>query len=112
MVKKDFNWTKVRRILTCDDCSAPRCVFSQYAIGHEEGPTKKHLSILERYIEEHGYVCGDAVRVYSNGEMKAPETEDDEMEELPLLFCKEQQVCWNTVESQYYAADKTPTRGG
>ena len=34
------------------------------------------------------------------------------MEELPLLFFKEQQVCWNTVKSQYYAADKTPTRGG
>ena len=28
VVKKDVNWTKVRRVLTCDDCSAPRCVFS------------------------------------------------------------------------------------
>ena len=41
--------------------------------------------------------------------MKTPETEDDEVEELPL-FCKEQHVCWNAVESQYCAADKTPTR--
>ena len=52
------------------------------------------------------------IKINSNGEMKPTETEDDEMEELPLLFCKEQQVCWNTVESQYYAAEKTPTRGG
>ena len=29
-----------------------------------------------------------------------------------MLFCKEEQVCWNTVESQYYAAENTPTKGG
>ena len=61
------------------------------------------MTILEKHIEEHGYVCGDAVRVYSSGEMEAPETEEGEVEEPSLLFCKEQQVCWDTVEIQYYA---------
>ena len=70
------------------------------------------MAIHEKYVEEHGYICGDAVRVYFNGEMEAPEMEEGEVEELPLLFCKEQKVCWNTVESQYYAADATPTKGG
>ena len=87
-------------------------LFSQHAIGHAKGPTRKHMAVLERYIEEHEYVCGDAVRIYSNGAMVAPTAECDEVEEQPLLFCKEQQVCWNAVESQYYATDKTPTRGG
>ena len=112
VVKKTFNWTKVCHILTCSNCNAPRCVFSQHAIGNSKGPAKKHMAILERYVEEHGYVCGDAVRVYSNGEMKAAEIEDGEVEDEPPLFCKEQQVCWNTVESQYYAADETPAKGG
>lgn len=83
----------------------------QYAVGNAKGPQKKHITILERYVEEHGYVCGDAVCVYSNGEMEMPETEEGEDEEKPLLFCKEKQVCWNTVESQYYAAANTPIRG-
>ena len=39
-VKKDFNWTKLRYVLTCCDCNAPRCVFSQYAIGNAKGPKK------------------------------------------------------------------------
>ena len=98
--------------MNCSNCSAPRCVFSKYAIGNAKGPTKKHMAILEKYVEEHGYVCGDAVRVYSNGEVNALETEGGEVGQLPLLFCKEQQVCWNAVENQYYAADKNPTRGG
>ena len=28
-VSKDFNWTKLRFILTCGNCNAPCCVFSQ-----------------------------------------------------------------------------------
>jgi hypothetical protein len=67
-------------------------VFSKYAIGNAKGTTKKLMAILEKYVEERGYVCGDAIRVYSNGEMEAPETEEDEVEELPLLFCKEEQM--------------------
>jgi len=77
-------------------------VFSQYAIGNAKGPKKEHTAILERYLEEH----------YSNGEMEAPEAEEGKEEDQPLLFCKEEQVCWNTVESQYYAAENTPTKGG
>ena len=105
MLTTEFNWTKVRHIMNCSNCSAPRCVFSKYAIGNAKGPTKKHMAILEKYVEEHGYLCGDAIRIYSNGGMEAPETEDDDVEELPLLFCKEEQVCWDTVESQYYATE-------
>ena len=112
MLKTQFNWTKVCHIMNCSNCSAPRCVFSKYAIGNAKGPTKKHMAILEKYVEERGYVCGDAIRVYSNGEMEAPETEEDEVEKLPLLFCREEQVCWDTVESQYYATESDPTKGG
>ncbi len=51
------------------------------------------------------------VRIYSNGKMDAPETEEGKEEEAPLLFCRETLVCWNTVESQYYAGGGA-TRGG
>ena len=44
--------------------------------------------------------------------MEAPETEEGEVEELPLLFCKEEQACWDTVESQYSATKLDPTKGG
>jgi len=111
-VKGDFNWTKLRHILICDECSAPRCVFSKYAIGNAKGPTKEHMVILKKYVEEQGYRCGDAVRIYSDGKMEAPETEEGEKEELPLLFCRETLVCWNTIESQYYAGGGGATKGG
>lgn len=87
-------------------------MFSQYAVGNAKGPRKKHMAILERYVEKHGHICGDAVRVYSNGETETLKTEEGEDEEKPLLFCKEGHVCWNTVESQYCAAADTSTKGG
>ena len=52
--------------------------------------------------------CGPCLFRWRNG---STDTEDGEVEEEHLLFCKEQQAFWNTVESQYYAADKTPTKG-
>ena len=55
-------------------------------------------------------MCGDSVRVYSNGKMEAPSPSDDKAEELPLLFCREVFVCNNTVEPQYYAAGDKPTK--
>ena len=57
------------------------------------------MTILEKHIKEHGYVRRYAIRVHSSGEMEAPETEEGEVEEPPLLFCKEQQVYWDTGES-------------
>ena len=102
MLKTEFNWTKVRHIMNCSNCSAPRCVFSKYAIGNAKGPTKKHMAILEKYAKDRGYVCGYSIRVNSNGEVEAPETEEDEVDKLSLLFCKEEQLCCDTVESQYY----------
>ena len=44
--------------------------------------------------------------------MEAPETDEDEVEKLPLLFCREEQVCWDTIESQDYATESDPTKGG
>jgi len=112
-VSKDFNWTKLRFILTCGDCNAPRCVFSQYAVGNAKGPMKKHMTLLEKFVEENGYRCGESVRIYANGEMEVPKAKDDEEEEKPLLFCKEAHVCYNTIESQYYASEgAVPNKGG
>ena len=110
-MKADFNWSKLRYILICDECNAQRCVFSKFAIGNAKGPTKKDMAVLEKYVEEHGYRCGDAVRIYSGGKMEAPETEEGKDEELPLLFCRESLVCWSTIESQYYATGAA-TKGG
>ena len=44
--------------------------------------------------------------------METPKTEEGEDEEPPLLFCKESQFCWNTVESEFYAAETTRTKVG
>ena len=60
------NWSKVRRVLKCQ-CNARRCVFSRCAPGQPKGPKKKHFNALDKYIEEHGYRCGDCVRIYKNG---------------------------------------------
>ena len=109
---KGINWSKVRWVLVCENCRAPRCVYSRHAIGNAKGPTKKHMKTVQQFIEENDYVCGDSVRVCSSGKMEAASTVDDEEEELPILFCREVFVCNNPVEGQYYAADSAPTKGG
>ena len=38
---KGINWSKVRCVLVCENCRAPRCVYSRHAIGNAKGPTKK-----------------------------------------------------------------------
>lgn len=74
---------------------------------------KKHMTLLEKFVEENGYRCGESVRIYANGEMEVPKAKDDEEEEKPLLFCKEAHVCYNTIESQYYASEgAVPNKGG
>ena len=48
---------------------------------------KKNMETLEQFVEDNDYVCGDSVRVFSSGKMKAVSTVDDKEEELPILFC-------------------------
>ena len=64
---KSCNWSKVRRVLTCTECGALRCVFSQYSPGNAKGPKKLHFDALDAMIAERGYACGDLVRVYPDG---------------------------------------------
>ena len=90
---KGINWSKVRCVLVCENCRAPRCVYSRHAIGNAKGPTKKDMETLQQFVEDNDYVCGDSVRVFSSGEMEAASTVDDEEEELPILFCREVFVC-------------------
>ena len=90
---RGINWTKVRFILVCTECGAKRCIFSLYAVGNAKGSTKEHMEILQRYIETNGYICGDEVCVYANGDMKAHEVEDGEEEEMPILFFCDSHVC-------------------
>ena len=47
-------------LLTCDDCSAHRCVYSKIMIGRKEGPTETDMQYLQQLVEK-GYVCGSRV---------------------------------------------------
>jgi hypothetical protein len=108
---KNVNWTKVRKVLTCDDCRAPRCVFSRLAVSNKGGPQKKHMTALERFVEQNGFKCGDVVRIYADGKSDAERAEGVDTEEVPLLFCRESLVCGTSIESQYYAPGSDPQRG-
>ena len=85
-ITKGINWSKARCVLVCKNYNAPRCVYLQYTVGNAPGPTKTHMTNLQQFIDENSYMCGDSVRVYSNGEMEAPALLVDEEEELPF-FC-------------------------
>ena len=113
-----INFLKVRHVLRCGDCNAPRCVFSQYTEENKKGPSKTHMQILQDFIEANEYKCGDLVRVYAIGKMTSFESgddvsdEEDEKEaESPLLFCIESHICQTTVETQYYAPENNQRRG-
>ena len=75
-----INASKVRKVLKCSDCGAPRCVFSRYAINNPNGPSRKDMAALEKHVEENGYKCGDLVRVYANGKMELPDQEEGKSE--------------------------------
>ena len=98
-------------MLTCDDCGAPRCIFSRKAVSKKDGPQKKHVTALTRFIEQNGYKCGDIVRIYADGKSDAERGEEADPEEVPLLFCREAHVCGTAIESQYYAPPGDPQRG-
>ena len=109
---KGVNWSKVRYLLGCDYCKATRCVYSRFAIGNKKGPTTKHMTSLKKFVEDNGYKCGDVLRVYADGKTESEREGDDDKDEEPLLFCKEAHVCGTTIESQYYAPEETPSKGG
>ena len=44
----------------------------------------------------------DLVQVKKNGEMATGLTYGSDEEEEPMLFCRESQVCGDSVEAQYY----------
>ena len=78
----------------------------------QKGPKKKHCDAVKRLIEDHGYRCGDIIRVFKNGDVLTSwdESSDKEINDL-ILFCKESHVCGTTVESQYYAPPTETERG-
>ena len=85
-------------------------MYSHYAFGNAEGPTKTHMESLQQFIKENNCVCGDSFGVYSSGKMEVPTTVDAEEEEVTVLFYQKVFAYNNTVEGQY--AGSTPTKGG
>ena len=70
------------------------------------------METLWQFMEKNDFVCGDGVKVYSNGKMEVPSTVGVKEKELPNLFCQEGFVCNNLFEDQYYAGGSTSTEEG
>ena len=58
-----FKRNKARAIVDCVNCGAWHVIFSMYETGSStgEGPKKKHVDALNRYMEERRYICGDSI---------------------------------------------------
>lgn len=67
-------------------------MYSNNVIGAKGGPSRKHVKLLERWMED-GYVCGNKVAV-------------------KRYFVQQKHRCGDFVESQYYNPDKVGARGG
>ena len=82
-----FKGSKARGIVSCDNCAAPRVIYSMYEQESSagKGPKKKHMDMLDRFIEDGGYICGVAIPV-------------------KLLFNQRKLRCYEPVESMYYCA--------
>ena len=82
---KMYKRTKVRGIVVCGNCAAPRCVYSNYEPGSTigKGPKKKHMERLDQYNEDGGYMCGADIPI-------------------SILRAQKKHRCNAPVESQYY----------
>ena len=90
--KFKFVATKVRAIVKCDDCGAPRCVYSNNGVGRKGGPTSAQKEHLEQWIE-HGYICGNKVPIET-------------------FYIRQKIRCGAYIESQYYNPSKNAVAGG
>ena len=45
-----FHFLKVRQIIWCGECGAPRGVCSMFAFGRDKGPTRDDKDTLEQHI--------------------------------------------------------------
>ena len=81
---KSFDRSKVRMVLICYGCGAPRCVYSNKMIGAKGGPTKSDIEEVEQWSEG-GYICG--------GKILDRETK---------LYVQRKLFCGDYVEVQYY----------
>lgn len=82
--KFSFAASKVRSVVDCDHCGAPRCIYSSSAVGQLGGPSKKQIEDMEATLEN-GYICGDEIKD-GNG----------------LLYARAANRCGTSIESQYY----------
>ena len=57
-----FASSKVRAIMSCDFCNAPRCIYSKKSAGEPNSPGKLQACILDQWTES-GYACGNEVSV-------------------------------------------------
>ena len=85
-----FHFSKMRQIIWCGECGAPRDVCSMFAFGRDKGPTQDDKDTLEQHIEK-GYMCGESL-------------------DVPPFNLKEAHRCNVPVEPIYYATQDT--RGG
>ena len=85
-----FHFSKVRHIIWCGECGAPRAVCSMFGFGRDKGPTQVHKDTLQQRIEK-GYMCGEAL-------------------DVPPYNLREAHCCNDPVEPIYYATQDT--RGG
>ena len=85
-----FHFSKVRHIIWCGECGAPRAVCSMFGFGRDKGPTQVHKDTLQQRIEK-GYMCGEAL-------------------DVPPYNLREAHRCNDPVEPIYYATQDT--RGG
>ena len=73
------------------------------------------MDAIQVYVDQNGYKCGDIIRVTLDGTVQgehSENTEGNDNEQDPILFCKEAHVCGTAIESQYYAPPDTPRKGG
>jgi len=49
---KAHNWdaTKLRATVKCDDCGASRCIYSKFAVGSKNGPTSAEEEIRSKAL--------------------------------------------------------------
>ena len=59
-----FQATKLRAIYICNNCNAPRCIFTFSGIGSSNGPSQGDLVKLQGKIV-YAYLCGDNTLVES-----------------------------------------------
>ena len=57
-----FGASKIRSIVSCDVCNAPRCIFSMKAIGGPNSPSERQACKLDRWTDS-GCACGNYVTV-------------------------------------------------